>query len=43
MNGAALEHIVRASAALTDEREIVVIGSHAVLGPFPDAPAAVLV
>lgn len=43
MNRAALEHIVRAAAALSDEREIVVIGSHAVLGQFPDAPAALLV
>ncbi len=42
MNRAALEHIVRASAAVSDEREIVIIGSHAVLGQFPDAPTALL-
>lgn len=43
MNRAALEHIVRASAAVSDEREIVVIGSQAVLGQFPNAPEALLV
>lgn len=42
MNRAALEHIVRASAAVSNEREIVVIGSQAVLGQFPNAPAALL-
>lgn len=43
MNRAALEHIVRASAAVSNEQEIVVIGSQAVLGQFPNAPAALLV
>ena len=43
MNRAALEHILRAAAAVADEREIVVIGSQAVLGQFPNAPAALLV
>ena len=43
MNRAALEHILRAAAAVADEQEIVVIGSQAVLGQFPDAPAALLV
>ncbi|MBY0495104.1 MAG: hypothetical protein K2Y23_12910 [Cyanobacteria bacterium] len=43
MNRAALEHIVRASAAVSNEREIVIIGSHAVLGQYPDAPPALLI
>jgi hypothetical protein len=43
MNRAALEHILRAAAAVADEREIVVIGSQAVLGQFPNAPEALLV
>jgi hypothetical protein len=43
MNRAALEHIVRAAAAVANERDIVVIGSQAVLGQFPDAPEALLV
>ncbi|MFO7535792.1 MAG: DUF6036 family nucleotidyltransferase, partial [Kiritimatiellia bacterium] len=33
-----LEHILRAAGAITDEREIVVLGSQAILGSFPDAP-----
>jgi hypothetical protein len=43
MNRAALEHIVRAAAAVADERDIVVIGSQSVLGQFPTAPDALLV
>jgi hypothetical protein len=43
MNRAALEHILRAAAAIADERDFVVIGSQAVLGQFPDAPDALLV
>jgi hypothetical protein len=42
MNRAALEHILRAAAAVANERELVVIGSQAVLGQFPDAPEALL-
>ena len=42
MNQAALEHIVRAAAAITNERDIVVIGSQALLAQFPDAPASLL-
>lgn len=34
-----LEHIVRAAAATADVRDIVVIGSQAILGSFPDPPA----
>jgi hypothetical protein len=43
MNRAALEHILRAAAAIADERDFVVIGSQAILGQFPDAPDALLV
>ena len=42
MNRAALEHILRAAAAVANERDIVVIGSQAVLGQFPHAPEALL-
>lgn len=38
-----LEHIIRAAAGITGAAEIVVIGSQAVLGQFPDAPAELLV
>lgn len=43
MTRAALEHVLRAAAAVSDERDIVVIGSQSILGQFPDAPAALLV
>jgi hypothetical protein len=39
MTRAQLEHILRAAGAITEEREIVVLGSQAILGTFPDAPA----
>lgn len=38
-----LEHVIRAAATIADDPEIVVIGSQAVLGQFPDAPAELLV
>jgi len=38
-----LEHLIRAAADIADDDEIVVIGSQAILGSFPDAPAELLV
>ncbi|HVS01239.1 MAG TPA: DUF6036 family nucleotidyltransferase [Thermoanaerobaculia bacterium] len=38
-----LEHLIRASAQIADDEEIVVIGSQAILGQFPDAPPELLV
>lgn len=38
-----LEHIIRAAVGITGATEIVVIGSQAVLGQFPNAPAGLLV
>ncbi|MBK7585127.1 MAG: hypothetical protein IPI67_33675 [Myxococcales bacterium] len=38
-----LEHIIRAAAQIADDDEIIVIGSQAVLGQFPEAPAELLV
>ena len=38
-----LEHVIRAAAAIADVEDIVVIGSQSVLGPFPDAPAELLI
>ena len=43
MNRTQLEHILRAAAAIADERHFVVIGSQSVLGQFPQAPDALLV
>lgn len=34
-----LEHAIRAACDLTDEDEVIVFGSQAILGQFPDAPA----
>ena len=38
-----LEHVIRASAAIADVADIVVIGSQSVLGAFPDAHAELLI
>jgi hypothetical protein len=38
MTRSELEHVVRASGAIADDAEIVVIGSQSILGAHPDAP-----
>ena len=43
MNRAQLEHVIRAAATIAGDDEIVVIGSQAILGRFPDAPAELVV
>lgn len=43
MTRAQLEHIIRAAGAVADTEDVIVIGSQAVLGQFPDAPAELLV
>ena len=35
-----LEHLIRAAAVITADNTIVVVGSQAILGQFPDAPEA---
>lgn len=42
MKRSELEHVLRASAAITLDNSFVVIGSQAVLLDFPDAPAELL-
>jgi hypothetical protein len=37
-----LEHVIGAAANVSGEDEFVVIGSQAILGPFPDAPERLL-
>jgi len=37
-----LEHIIRAAATIADDDELIVVGSQAVLGQFPDAPEEML-
>ncbi|HNU10242.1 MAG TPA: hypothetical protein PKJ45_02625 [Rubrivivax sp.] len=39
MNREELEHVIRASADLTNEYEFVIVGSQAILGPIPNPPA----
>lgn len=36
------EHVVAAAANIVEEDELVVIGSQAILGPYPDAPDVLL-
>jgi hypothetical protein len=43
VNRIELEHIVRASSAITGAREIFIIGSQSILGQFPHAPEELLV
>lgn len=38
MKRAELEHVIRASATITDDDELIVVGRQAILGQFPDAP-----
>jgi hypothetical protein len=39
MQRSQLEHVIRAAAAITGARELIIIGSQAVLGQYPQAPA----
>ena len=43
MKRSELEHLIRAAGRIAGSRELVVIGSQAVLGQFPDAPPALLI
>jgi len=43
VNRAQLEHVIRAAATISGESEIVVIGSQAILGRYPDAPSELLI
>lgn len=36
------EHIIRASGEIANDDEVIIIGSQAILGQFPDAPARLL-
>ncbi len=38
-----LEHVIRASAAISGDDEIVIVGSQSILGQFPNAPAELCV
>ena len=38
-----LEHIIRAAGSIADCKELVIVGSQAILGSFPHAPAELVV
>lgn len=38
-----LEHVIRAAATVAEDRDLVIVGSQAILGQFPDAPESMLV
>lgn len=42
MTRSELEHLIRASGAIADDSDVIVVGSQAILGQYPDAPAALL-
>ncbi len=42
MNRQQLEHVLRAAAAITGADRLVIIGSQALLGQFPQAPPELL-
>lgn len=42
MNRESLEHLIRAAAAVTNEDELVIIGSQSILGSVPNAPEELL-
>lgn len=42
MTRSELEHVIRAAGAIAKDAEIVIIGSQAILGEYPDAPPALL-
>jgi hypothetical protein len=42
MNRQELEHVIRAACSIAEDSELIIIGSQAVLGQFPDAPAELL-
>jgi len=43
MRRSELEHLIRASGEIAGDDEIIIIGSQAILGQFPDAPVRLLV
>jgi hypothetical protein len=42
MNRFELEHIIRAASGITNQKEIVIIGSQSILGKFPNAAPQLL-
>lgn len=42
MKRADLEHLIRAASTIADDDELIIVGSQAVLGQFPNAPEEML-
>lgn len=42
MKRSELEHVIRASSAIAEDQEIIVIGSQSILGQFPNPPPELL-
>jgi len=42
MNRSQLEHLIRAASTIANETELLIIGSQAILGSYPDAPNSLL-
>ena len=38
-----LEHIIRAAGSIVQDNEIIIVGSQAILGQYPDAPESLLI
>ena len=43
MKRSQLEHLIRACTQIADDDELIIIGSQAILGQYPDAPPSLLV
>jgi hypothetical protein len=43
MNRRQLEHLIRAASTIAEDDELIIVGSQAILGTHPDAPAELLV
>src|SRR5690349_20321212 len=43
MTRAELEHVIRAAGAIADDDDVIIVGSQAVLGQFPNAPEELLI
>jgi hypothetical protein len=41
MNREELEHIIRASADVTDQYDFIIVGSQSILGPVPNPPEVI--
>ncbi|MCY3750837.1 MAG: hypothetical protein OXG54_05495 [Gammaproteobacteria bacterium] len=43
MKRSELEHLIRASGAIADDGELIIIGSQSILGQFPNAPSTLCI